>query len=205
MAHNVNPRAYNEYLARHGVPPGPGHWTAPVCRGHHEAEGPDQAVDFERWWGNAGPWLREYVRRCEEFVRDSVLRRVRQQEQALAEAVRDAGRGPDYEPRVERRRPIARELDNLQYDIEEFQRRFTRAEERLERVRARSVMWTQEQFDRHPAEIAVHDRAEAGAKLLRRIARELRVYTWSACERELLARVARWARLAEAWLADAIR
>ncbi len=204
MAHNVNPRAYNEYLVRHGVPPGPNHWTMPACRGHPPVEGPDQAVDFERWWRTVGPWLREYVRRCEEFVRDSVLRRVRQQEQALAEAVRDAG--PDSEPVVPQsvRRPIALELGHLQYDIEEFQRRFTRAEERLERVRARSVMWTQEQFDRHPAEIAVYERAEAGAGLLRRIARELRVYTWSACERELLARVAKCARLAEAWRADAI-
>jgi hypothetical protein len=131
---------------------------------------------------------------------------VRQQEQALAAAVRNADRGPDYELVVPQsvRRPIALKLGNLQYDIEEFQRRFTRAEERLERVRAKSVMWTQEQWDRHPAEIAVYDRAEAGAKLLRRIARQLRVNVWSACERELLAHVAQWARLLEAWLADAI-
>ena len=204
MAHNVNPRTYNEYLVRHGVPPGPGHWTAPACRCDRQAEGADKEIDFERWWGNAGPYLDDYVRRCEVLVRDKLLPGMRQQQQALAEGMRNADRGPDYELMVPRsvRRPIERALDAMVFDIGQLQ--LTGGESRLERMRAKSVVWTQEQWDRHPAEIAVYDRAEAGARLVGKIYRELRVYMWSACERELLARVARWARLLEAWLADAI-
>jgi hypothetical protein len=202
MAHNVNPQAYNNYLVHHGVPPGAGHWTVPVCRGHPPVEGPDAEIDFERWWALNGGRLRAYVRNGEAFVRDRLLPAVRQEEAALAAAVRAAAQS-EFAFAVPRtaRAPIDGELYNLMWDIGEFRQLHRGAEFGLERVRDRQ--FTQAQWDRHPAEVALYERAEAGSRLLRRIASQLRSDQMSACERELLARLAQFARLAEAWLAEA--
>jgi hypothetical protein len=89
-------------------------------------------------------------------------------------------------------------LHQLLMDIGEWRHENWRVEFTLDCLQDEAA-FTREERRQFKAEIALYLRADAGRLLLARIARPLRADQMSACERELIARVAAFAKEMQAW------
>ena len=141
-----------------------------------------------------------YVRRCEAFVRDRLLPGLRRERQAIAEVVRNSKN--NVVPQSHRM-PINSRLRGMLWDILELRQVNTHAEFGLQRLR-HAPSFTPEERLQYGEQIELYERADAGSRLLLRIASVLQSDEISACERELIARLDAWSRELQAWLEESL-